>query len=91
MCYSATEDFRKALLAGDSQEAIQIFSGCRIRCLSKPYAIYEGSLYPVHCAAQSGSLDLVCNTAQAFSIVQQRAVVCVCSCVQHSGISSSVQ
>lgn len=59
MCYSATEGFRKALLAGDSQEAIQIFSGCRIRCLSKPYAIYEGSLYPVHCAAKAGSLELL--------------------------------
>ncbi|CAN0181243.1 unnamed protein product, partial [Hapterophycus canaliculatus] len=56
-CYSAGEDFRKALLAGSEEEAMAAFStGCVN--LRVPYTIYHNEL-PVHCAAAGGNLNIL--------------------------------
>lgn len=57
-CHFFFERFRKSLLEGNIDEVVATYStgNCNLVC---PFALYEGNHFPLHAAAQGGSLDVV--------------------------------
>mmetsp|Transcript_3941 Transcript_3941/g.4545 ORF Transcript_3941/g.4545 Transcript_3941/m.4545 type:complete len:413 (-) Transcript_3941:352-1590(-) len=58
LCHKTAEEFRSACLDGDLNKAQTLYATGTVH-LDHPYIIFPYSLYPIHCAASSGSIQLV--------------------------------